>query len=412
MKMGKNNTELLKIAEKYVGQGGSKFRKFCGLPANAAWCNAYVDTIAAEGGDSNLYFGGKKYVYVPDSLKWCRNNIADIPIYLAMPMDIIFFDWNGNGVPDHIGFVRSRNTDQKVNTIEGNTSGGIVAKKTRPVKYVLAVFRPEFPGTYKIAPLEIDGQFGYNSIAMLQTVLGIKVDAILGKETIKMLQKVAGVTQDGSWGTKTSKAVQKMIGTEPDGFFGKESVKALQKWINKQYGAEPAKPVEKPKSNAQKIADKANELAYKTASSKAKYPSGKPTEAFKKALNKVFPDRSKWGAAPKAGASCDVFVATVIRSAGIDKAFPRKLKEQWEHLKKSDKFVCVLKTTSKDMKVSSLKDGDIITYQYKDGTGHICILYGGKLKHAAINKWYGRTSSVGSRYKISDKKWIKVYRAK
>ena len=32
----KSNTEQLAIAKKYVGYGGSKFRKFCGLPSGSA----------------------------------------------------------------------------------------------------------------------------------------------------------------------------------------------------------------------------------------------------------------------------------------------------------------------------------------------------------------------------------------
>ena len=52
----KSNTELLRIAQKYIGQGGARFRKFCGLPGGAAWCNAYVDYIANEGGVSAHLF--------------------------------------------------------------------------------------------------------------------------------------------------------------------------------------------------------------------------------------------------------------------------------------------------------------------------------------------------------------------
>ena len=238
--MGKSNTELLKIAQKYLGQGGSRFRKFCGLPAGAAWCNAFVDYIAHEGGDSSLYFDGKKPTYCPQSIKWCQQYLAQIPIYLALPMDIIYFDWEPNNIPNHIGFVRERKSDQEVYTIEGNTSGGIVAQKLRPVKYVCGVFRPHFKpsGIDTSKPLVIDSYFGYHSIACLQKALGIKADGILGKGTIKALQKRVLATQDGSWGPATSKAVQSKLcgfkGKDVDGAFGPKSVRALQEWINKQ----------------------------------------------------------------------------------------------------------------------------------------------------------------------------------
>lgn len=243
--MGKNNFELLKIAQKHLGQGGAVFRRFCGLPNGAAWCNAFVDYVANEGGDSSLYFNGSKMTYCPTSMRWCQNNLAQIPIYLALPMDIIYFDWEPNGVPNHIGFVRERKSDLEVYTIEGNTSGGIVAQKTRTEKYVCGVFRPHFKpsGVDASKRLSVDGYFGYNTIAVMQRWLGVTADGILGKGTVKALQKRVGVSQDGSWGTKTSKAVQRIIGTTQDGAFGPKSVKAFQSYLNKAvFGSTPSTP--------------------------------------------------------------------------------------------------------------------------------------------------------------------------
>jgi lysozyme family protein len=146
---------------------------------------------------------------------------------------VIYFDWDRNGVPNHIGFVRSKVSTATINTIEGNTSNKVM-NKTRPAKYVQAVFRPHFPASFKLAKLTVDGEFGYSSIAGLQKALGITVDGVLGMGTVKALQKMAGVTADGAWSTNTSKAVQRMIGTTADGAFGANSVKALQNWINKK----------------------------------------------------------------------------------------------------------------------------------------------------------------------------------
>ena len=258
--MGKNNLELYKFAESFLGQGGRKFRSYCGM-SGGPWCAAFVSYIFAKGGDASLFYGGKKVTYVPNAEAWLFANCANIPIYLALPMDVITFDWKPGTRPDHIGFARKRKSDTEILTIEGNTSGGIVAYKTRTAKYVSGCFRIQFAPSSKWTtskPLEIDGQFGYSSIACLQKALGIKVDAILGKETVKALQKRAGVTQDGSWGTRTSIAVQKMIGVTADGWFGEKSVKALQKWINKQ---NEAKPKPKPLTRW----DKANAWAVKIA---------------------------------------------------------------------------------------------------------------------------------------------------
>ena len=237
--MGKNNTELLKLAQAHLGQGGAVFNRYCN--SSGAWCCAFVTYIFHEGNDSPLFYGGKIVVYCPTAIKWCSANLAMIPAYLALPMDIGFFDWNHNGLPDHIGFIRERKSCDEVYTIEGNTNGGVVAQKTRPVKYIQGIYRPHFKASFDASkPLVIDGLFGYNSIAVTQTALkklgyyNGAIDAIMGKGTVKAIQKWAGVAQDGAWATKTSKAIQKKLGVTADGLFGKESCKAFQKWANAQ----------------------------------------------------------------------------------------------------------------------------------------------------------------------------------
>ena len=231
--MGKNNIELLRFAESFKGKGGSIFRSYCGLGSGQPWCCAYITYLFHKGGDSALFYGGKKVTYCPSAISWCRANLAMVPLYMALPSDIIYFDWQPNGIPDHIGLVRERKSCDAIYTIEGNTSGGIVDYKTRPAKYILGVYRPHFPATFDASKkLVVDGLAGYNTIAVLQRALGVTVDGILGKGTVRALQKRAGTTQDGHWGNGTSKAVQKMVGVTADGLFGPNSVKALQRWCN------------------------------------------------------------------------------------------------------------------------------------------------------------------------------------
>lgn len=256
--MATSNTQLLKIAEKYLGQGGAKFRKYCGLGSGQPWCNAFVDYIAHEGGVSALYFNGRKETYCPNSIKWCNNNLAQIPLYWAMPMDIIYFDWERNGRPNHIGFVRATKDTASIYTIEGNTDGGKVARKTRAGKYVQGVYRPHFSAKFNDKALSIDGAFGFQSVGGLQKALKVlkyytgSVDTILGKQTVKALQKFLGVSQDGAIGPKTARAIQSKIcgfkGKAIDGQIGKQTTQAVQRWINANaYQAKPAtKPAAKP----------------------------------------------------------------------------------------------------------------------------------------------------------------------
>ena len=292
--MMRTNTELLKEAKKYIDAGGTIFRKYCGLGRHDPYCDAYVTYVFHEGEDALLFCDGKKQTSCPITIKWCYKNLACIPIYLAMPMDIIFFDWEANGVPNHIGFVHKRKSTEEIYTIEGNTSKtdknnhviatGVVAYKTRTlynekrtIKYIQGVFRPHFPAKFDAnKKLVVDGQLGYNTIAVMQKWLNIKVDGILGLGTLKTLQRKLGVTADGIWGNGTSKALQKLIGTEADGYFGENSVKALQTYLNKQV-FEP-KPQPKPQPTTQdKIVAWAKKIASDNSWHYVKWSSNKKT---------------------------------------------------------------------------------------------------------------------------------------
>lgn len=414
--MGKNNVELLKLAEKHLGQRGAIFRKYCGM-SNGAWCCAYVTYMFHEGDDSYLFYGGKKVVYCPTAIQWCRANLAQIPIYLALPMDIIFFDWNANNVPDHIGFVRERKTDQEVYTIEGNTSGGIVANKTRTAKYVCGCFRPYFPvarSEYSTdTVLEIDGLFGYNSISMLQKALGLTQDAILGRETVKALQKRAGVAQDALFGPGTARAVQKMCGLtgkDVDGAFGPKSVKALQKWINAQNkkgtNSSPSKPTSKPVNNETNIPTKAQEIVetakalswpYGTAEKKWAYKTGTPTPAFVEETP---------GVKKITRSDCGYFVKVVLKLAGLgsynplnDKTIPSTFK---------------LVYSGKAIPDGLLQPGDVIWYKKTSGQ-HTLIYYGdGKIAEAGREIRFPVIRKDTKKYNADNvkKSTIRVIRAK
>lgn len=336
------NEEMLKLARAHLGQGGSTFRRYCGM-SGGAWCCAFVTYMFHEGDVSPLFYGGKKVVYCPTAIQWCKAHLAQIPIYLALPMDIVFFDWNNNNVPDHIGFAVERINDQKLHTIEGNTSGGIVAEKTRPNKYILGCFRPAYKAKYDTSKaLVIDGCFGYNSIACLQKALGIKVDGILGKDTVKALQKKVGVAQDGAWGIKTSKAVQKKLcgfkGDDIDGAFGVKSTKKLQEWINKQNKTKPKTEPKKetPKTQGDKIAESA-----KSYVGKVKYVKG--------------------GTSLKTGCDCTGFVQAIHKLHGIT----LKVSSAWG------------KSVGKD--IFKAKAGDVI-YYYMNGSLHHMGIYIGNNK--------------------------------
>lgn len=150
------------------------------------------------------------------------------------------------------------------------------------------------------------------------------------------------------------------------------------------------------------LAQKAKELAYAygTKPSVYKYPTGKPKEAYKKALNSVYNTKG-WGKQTKAGASCDVFAGTVIRASGYDKNFPRGLSEDFPYMSKA-----AFKKTGKS-KYADMRPGDVILYDT-----HICIYAGGGYTcEAGYNsKRYGCTVKA-SNYTPSKYKRFGVWRA-
>lgn len=172
--------------------------------------------------------------------------------------------------------------------------------------------------------------------------------------------------------------------------------------VKKTENKKPAKPVT-PK--ADKIVELAKLYAYThgTGSNKYGYPNGKPKDSYKDALKVFDPARKNWSKPARSGASCDVFVGTVIRNAGIDIGFGRGLDEQWKDLTNKKKF--------KEVKPSDVKPGDIITYVKRGGGGHTCICMGDRVAEAGYNHYYPRIGEkTSARTKKSNKKWIRAYR--
>lgn len=172
-------------------------------------------------------------------------------------------------------------------------------------------------------------------------------------------------------------------------------------------------------STGGKIANKALELAWPegTASSKYSYNGGSPTSAYAAALDSVYPDHNKWNAGSNTGASCDVFVGTVVRATGYDMDFPRGLDQQWPYMEKSSKWKEV---ANFDRNVSSLKNGDIIIYRKSSGSGrHVFIYYNTNgnagYAEASLKSKYGiaiaGTSAVQKKLSKSNITKIAVFRA-
>ena len=182
--------------------------------------------------------------------------------YDLKPGDLVAFDWDGDVLGDHVGIVVGT-FDGGVYTVEGNTSGGVVAECTRYYSSIICGIRPYYDDTPDTSSeLEIDGWAGPKTIHKWQSCLGTDADGVIsgqrhdedeyrehvlsvdyhghGSLLVKKVQGIVGASVDGYWGPQTSRKLQEYLiahdyscgGYGVDGYFGPASVKALQRSIN------------------------------------------------------------------------------------------------------------------------------------------------------------------------------------
>ncbi len=115
--------------------------------AQFSWCAVFIWWLFREAGISGLYYGGQKTAYVPTLMSWAKQN--GLLVDTLQPGDLVCFDFNNNGVSDHIGICESFDGTY-VTTIDGNTgttseaNGGCVMRRRRHKKYILGVIRPAY----------------------------------------------------------------------------------------------------------------------------------------------------------------------------------------------------------------------------------------------------------------------------
>ena len=178
-------------------------------------------------------------------------------------------------------------------------------------------------------------------------------------------------------------------------------------------------------TNAEKIVQACDELAFPYGTKKAKYKykhkkgtkvkkydSDRPTKANKKAFDKIFKDHWEWGSTKhgygqRTNACCDDFAALIVRYAGVDKKFPHATGTLLKGYK-SDHFKRIKYTNAEQ-----LKEGDIIVYKKTNGGEHVIIYAHGKRCDAGLNNRYGCYHKMRSTDLAKGKfKYGYIYRAK
>lgn len=130
---------------KYGAWYGVNKQPWCAI--FVSWCYdkaGLVDKVAAE--------TKKGFASCDAGLKWFAKKGKIVPVGEAQEGDIVFFQFDNDAQPDHVGIVEKNMKRLKaLKTIEGNTSpnnkgsqsnGGGVYQKKRSYATVMAVVRP------------------------------------------------------------------------------------------------------------------------------------------------------------------------------------------------------------------------------------------------------------------------------
>jgi CHAP domain. len=101
--------------------GGEPYWSWYGYESRVDWCACFVTWCAEQSG---LLAAGAvpRFSYVPHGVDWFKERGQWLPAgSIPAAGDILFFDWQGDGHPDHVGIVEYME-DGVVHTIEGNSS--------------------------------------------------------------------------------------------------------------------------------------------------------------------------------------------------------------------------------------------------------------------------------------------------
>ena len=135
------------VKESPAGSNKVKYNAEYGGGAKA-WCCVFVWWLFREAGASKLFFNGAKTAYAPALLTY-HKKMGQAVSGDYEPGDVIFFDFNGNGTPDHVGICEAWDGEW-ITTIDGNTgegneaNGGCVLPRKRRKKYICGAYRPAY----------------------------------------------------------------------------------------------------------------------------------------------------------------------------------------------------------------------------------------------------------------------------
>ena len=130
--MSEGNGSMAAVAQSHIGNvGGEPYWSWYGYNDRVEWCAIFVSWVADQCGylDTGVLpkmEGVRPYVdWFRDRGQWQGRD------YEPSPGDIVFFDWESDGLADHVGIVE-KVEDGLIYTVEGNT-GDVCAERYYPL---------------------------------------------------------------------------------------------------------------------------------------------------------------------------------------------------------------------------------------------------------------------------------------
>jgi hypothetical protein len=150
--------KVIEFCETSVGytegpNNNTTFGKWFGLN-NQPWCAMAASKMYFDAGMIGTVANTNKGFASCDAwLKYLTKNNQLVPIGQAKRGDLVFFQFDEDAAPDHVGIVKFHNTTLKyIQVYEGNTSSGNAGSqsngdgfylKRRTYKTIMAVARPK-----------------------------------------------------------------------------------------------------------------------------------------------------------------------------------------------------------------------------------------------------------------------------
>lgn len=131
--IGLGSSELVNLALSQLGNaGGEKYWKWAGLSTRCEWCALFVSWcgdqtgLRASGQIPYFSFVSDGVSFYKDKGKWIDGSEIDSSNCdkLIQPGMIIFFDWEPDGKPNHVGIV-TKVSDGYIYTVEGNRGDAV-----------------------------------------------------------------------------------------------------------------------------------------------------------------------------------------------------------------------------------------------------------------------------------------------